>query len=407
MKQIFTTVLTRALPITLALTIAACAAGPEAAPTSPSDDFGSLSLALTGDEVAGAGSIEIDITEQGAESALFSDKFTPGASTVERNFRLPTGVYDIAVRVLNPDGDLIAAGDAPGITVAPGDNPTGITLVPVGEDLGDLLISFNQPPVKISVIAADGNTQQNGLMNITAVMAPTEDFEKNPPTSVFLAGRIVLINAPDGLVKDHTSFSLVADTENPNLFRGTVLADWLGRATMEVTLFADGQVVDTTTKNVIGLPSDETRELGDALAQNISVQSDGTIAPISSLSTPSGFQLNAAGIVLLNQAIDTVNGAVKDENFVVASDLSNVTAALLFATLGYWECVFKVLKCEILTLGCIAAAPAAAVACAAVCEGTLGLACVACITAGAGATVALCDDALACWQEARKQGCVP
>jgi len=77
---------------------------------------------------------------------------------------------------------------------------------------------------------------------------------------------------------------------------------------------------------------------------------------------------------------------------------------------GWWDyckCVAKVLKCELYTAGCIAAAPACVGACAGVCVGTLGLACVACYVACAAGGVALCDTALDCWRDACRSGCVP
>ena len=73
----------------------------------------------------------------------------------------------------------------------------------------------------------------------------------------------------------------------------------------------------------------------------------------------------------------------------------------------FWQCFFKVLKCELLTLGCIAAAPAAVLACEAVCAGTLGLGCATCIAYATGGAVALCDSALTCWKEAFEEACVP
>lgn len=76
-------------------------------------------------------------------------------------------------------------------------------------------------------------------------------------------------------------------------------------------------------------------------------------------------------------------------------------------TWGYCRCVGQVLKCELYTAGCIAAAPACVITCAEVCAGTLGLGCVACITACTAGAVALCETALNCWRTACNKGCVP
>ncbi len=388
-----------------AISISACAveATPEAV---EGGRLGGLNLALTGEQVANAGAIEVAITEAGQSAPLVVDSFTPNSSEVERNFRIPPGTYDIGVKVFDPAGALIAGGTAGGVTVSPGDNAVSVVLVPTAEDLSDVLIAFAQPPVKIGSIAADGNTDQDGTLSVTAIVASTADFDPDAPPSVSVFAAILLANGPDGAENDHLSFSLEKDATDETRFVGSVPADWIGRATMQVTVIADGQVVDTTTKDVIGIPSDTTLAIADVLAKNLSVLPDGTLAKISGLST-TDFKLDAAGISELNSAIAVLNKSIAAGTMVLDADMGNVINPLMFATLGYWQCVFKILKCEALSVGCIAAVPGALIGCAAACEASIGLACVLCVSAAGGGAVALCDSAITCWQEAKKQRCIP
>lgn len=76
-------------------------------------------------------------------------------------------------------------------------------------------------------------------------------------------------------------------------------------------------------------------------------------------------------------------------------------------TWGYCRCVLQILKCETYTAGCIAAAPAVALACGPVCVGTVGLGCVVCIIAGAAGAIALCETAYDCWGRADEKNCFP
>ncbi len=386
------------------LFVAACAPGYEADVPVADSELGSVSLALTGESVANAGSIEVEITETGESDPTLVDEFAPNASEVARNFRIPPGVYDIGVKVFAPDGALVATGDAPGVTVSPGDNDLAVTLVPTEEDLSDLFVALQDPPVKFSSISADGLTDQDGFLGVTAIVQPTGDDAL--PEGLLITGQISLFDGPNDLESPHGSF-VMAPTGDGATFSGSLPADWVGRATMEITALVDGQVVDKTTKDVIGIPSDATREIAAAIGSNLTVADDGTLGTIEGLSTDSGFTLADAGLEQLNGAISVINDAVLAGDFIVDADLSNVTGALAFATLGYWQCVLKILKCEVLSAGCIASPGAAVVACAEVCAGTLGLGCVACISAASGGTIALCDAAVKCWQEAKKQRCIP
>lgn len=74
---------------------------------------------------------------------------------------------------------------------------------------------------------------------------------------------------------------------------------------------------------------------------------------------------------------------------------------------GFCRCVAQNLKCELYTAGCLLAAPACVVACAAACAGTAGLGCVACIVACAAGGVAICETAYNCWVTACNKGCIP
>ncbi len=94
------------------------------------------------------------------------------------------------------------------------------------------------------------------------------------------------------------------------------------------------------------------------------------------------------------------------EILLLALTDEELNASNKWAQWGYWRCVWQILKCEAISLGCLAAAPATVIACASACTVT-GPACIICMTAGLGGTVALCDSAWDCWSTAWDHGCIP
>lgn len=96
---------------------------------------------------------------------------------------------------------------------------------------------------------------------------------------------------------------------------------------------------------------------------------------------------------------------------------SAVMAALDFEAMvdyvaqwGYWACVGQVILCEVYTAACFVGAPVCYAGCVALCTGAgpgYLICMVACIIACTGGTLAICATALACWQTACAQGCVP
>lgn len=170
------------------------------------------------------------------------------------------------------------------------------------------------------------------------------------------------------------------------------------------------QPVETIPPTSIDIVPEEayTEEQLLALKENLVLQDDGTLRGIEASGEMSKIlSLEKAQIENMNLAINEINESVLFGYFVIEPDFSNVAAPILLAARGYWWCVAKVLKCELLTVGCIAAAPACAASCAAVCTGTAGLGCVACVAACTAGGIALCDSAYDCWVQASDAGCIP
>jgi hypothetical protein len=103
-----------------------------------------------------------------------------------------------------------------------------------------------------------------------------------------------------------------------------------------------------------------------------------------------------------------INSVIIGDNIFCQEGLGGAGGALYAAgKAGYWWCVAKILKCEVISAGCLASAPACMVACKTACVGSLGMGCVACVTACTGGAVALCDSAVDCWSDARNWSCIP
>lgn len=74
----------------------------------------------------------------------------------------------------------------------------------------------------------------------------------------------------------------------------------------------------------------------------------------------------------------------------------------------WWDnicCAGRIAKVSLFVSACIVAIPGLAVACTAVCAGTLGAGCLPCLIAGGAGTVATCDSALAGLRRLRDLGC--
>lgn len=151
-----------------------------------------------------------------------------------------------------------------------------------------------------------------------------------------------------------------------------------------------------------------TEEQLIALKEILVLNDNGTLRAIEpSTQIYKALKLSPNEVDNMNLAIDEINESVIFGYFIVQADFGNVAAPILLAARGYWWCVAKVLKCELLSAGCILAAPACVASCTAVCTGTAGLGCVACVTACTAGGIALCDSAYDCWVEADNAGCIP
>ncbi len=386
-----------------AVAFTACATGEEA-PTVVGDApaYGTVHLALSAEHGDLAERVELRFDPVG-EGEPIVDEFALGAdaSLASRNYRLPPGDYDISAVGFGADGDRVLEGSAPRTNVQPGDNVVALLLSPTGEDLADVYVTLDSPSVAIGYVATDGDAREGGLVRIQ-VRATVVDDEA-PIDLLGVTGR-VFVEGPDG-ERPLIDVEFAGDPDEPLRFDAQLPADWLGEARLEVHLLEDGAVADRTSKAINGHPSAETMEMVRAVSEVLVQDDDGTFRPIGEpIVTESGFALEGEGLDALNAALTRMNDAAIEGDFALG--VGNVPAALVYASFGYWGCVAKVLQCEVLTAACIAAAPAAAAGCAAVCVETAGLGCVACIATATGGVVAVCGSAYDCWVEARRQGCL-
>lgn len=393
-----------ALVALAAAALGACASGeqpPRLVGEAP--EYGTVRLALSADHAELASRVELRFEPADGGDAIVDDFGLDGdPSLLSRNYRVPPGDYTIIATGTDERGDTVLEGARPDTVIEPGDNVIDLFLTPTAEDLSDVYIGIDSPSVGIGHVAADGDAREGGLVRIQVEAKLTDGA--SAPARLGAEGR-VLVEGPDGEVP-LLQVELVPDPDNPMRFAGEAPADWLGPARVEVRLLQDGAVADSTTKSINVHPSPETQEMVRAVSEVLVQNEDGTFQRVREpIVTESGFVLQGEGLAQLNEALSRMNEAAFAGDYVLG--LGNVPAALVFASLGYWACVAKVLKCELLTAGCIASAPAAALACAEVCAGTAGLGCAACIVAAVGGVVDICDSAYDCWVEARRQGCVP
>lgn len=379
-----------------------CGAGQDGG-TGSDDGLASVHLALSGAELNNAAQMVVSFeNESGDEVIADSFDLGSGPDVVSRNYRLPPGDYVVEAQALDAAGDVALEGSK-ATTVNPGDNEITVVLRAPGEDLGDLKVDFKVPEVKIDFVGATGDTLEGGVLDVVVQLTPPDD-PANPPA----LGVSVWLVAPDATFTTSplTQAQLNPNPSNPLRFEGQLDADFLGAAELQVEVIEDGEVADTTVKQIVGHPTPETEELVAALGNELTLNPDGTLQTITGLTTPSGISLTPDGVDSLNGSIDLINQSVLAGEFNVAADFGNVAPALIFASKSYAWCVLKIIQCELYTAGCIAAAPAAAAACGAVCAGTAGIGCVSCIIAATAGGVAICESAYNCWSQAKKERCL-
>jgi hypothetical protein len=380
-----------------------CAGPADTGPRVIHPQTASVSLALSPEHAELARELELTFKPLDGGEGM-SDTFTVGAdpSLLSRNYRLAPGEYEITASGRDENGDVVIEGHQDRVNVQPGNNDIALVLRPTAEDLGDLYVELDSPDVSVGFVAADGDAREGGVFRLQVAVNLNPEAEMPEDLRVEAT---VFVRGPDGeLPLMDVPFNV--DPSNALKFNAEGPADWLGAARVDIRVIQDGGLADRTEKQVNGHPSAETMEMVRAIEEALVSNEDGTLQPVREpIIAGEGLTLEGEGLIALNSAVERFNAQALEAGIVL--DPAFVAVAAYYASLGYWACVLKVLKCELLTAGCIAAAPAAVIACGEVCVGTLGLGCVACVVAAVGATIHICDSALDCWTEARREGCVP
>ncbi len=362
--------------------------------------YGTVKLQLSAEHAELAARLELTFLNEAGERIEDAFETAGDPSLLTRNYRIPPGDYAIEAAGIDADGNTVLEGNVPHTTVEPGNNTIELLLTPTAEDLGDVYVELDSPNVTVGFVAADGDAREGGFARVQVQVDVAEGVD--PEIKI---GGSVMAEGPAGEF-EVARLEFVPNPEDGHKFAAETEAIWLGPARLDIKVFEDGALADSTTKMINVHPSAETMELIRALESALAPNADGGFELLEQpIVTENGFALAGEGLVSLNEAIIHMNTEALEAGMTLGAN--QMVNAMIYAALGYWACVAKVLKCELLSLGCAAAVPAAVVACGEICVGTIGLGCVACVVAAIGGTVDICDSALDCWKEAKKEGCIP
>ncbi len=348
-----------------------------------SDGQGTVSLALSGD-LGGAASFEIAFTPEDSDMPTLTDTYQSNGSGGDRNYRLQPGTYQIDVVVMDEVGDAILQGSATA-DVAEGDNFIDVLLTDASEDLSDLKVSFTVPAYEIGTVSGDAAAPENGVANYTVHIAPTG---QGGDLAVFATLSFTDMNEQEVAFQD----VVFVGSDDGATWNAAVPVDFPGPATVTFELYEDGSLADTTSKTVVGQPSDATNGiLAQIEAQLASNVVDGQLSHLVGPIQHDATEVTEQGIEYANMAIDTINDTYADAGMSISPELALALAPTVFyASFISWGCAWKLAKCV--------AAIAKCAACIAACVQTAGLACLVCLASSCPSAYTKCkkyaDDCL-------------
>ena len=351
-----------------------------------SDGQGTVSLAMTGD-LAGAASYEITFTAEGDDAPTLTDTYQDNGSGGARNYRLDPGTYAVSVVVMDDAGEVILQGSAT-VDVAAGDNFVEVLLTDPAEDLSDLKISFTVPAYEIGTVSGDASAPEGGVANYTLNVVPTGQGQEGGDLAVFATLSFTDNNEEEIAFQD-VVFEGSADATT---WTAAVPVDFPGPATVTFELYENGNLADSTSKTVVGQPSEATNGiLAQIEAQLVQGATDGQLKHLQGPIQHDAIEVTEAGIEYANMAIDTLNDTYADAGLSITPELAlSLAPTVFYASFISWGCAWKLAKCV--------AAIAKCAACIAACVETAGLACLVCLATSCPSAYTKCkkyaDDCL-------------